>query len=111
VDQRFDLAGVEMLRRGLLDDGVALRFDLRNHLQHQWVEEQAFRRVRRFLSQSLAAYPLVGVYRSERDIYEIVIPYTPFVAFYRIDMAADTLTVVALFNHGRHMELELGRRR
>ena len=74
------------------------------------VAERTFRRVRRFLSESLAAYPRVGVYRSERDIYEAVIPRTPFVAFYRIDTAADILTVVAFFHHAQDRESEWGKR-
>jgi plasmid stabilization system protein ParE len=74
------------------------------------VAERTFRRVRRFLLESLAAYPRVGVFRSGRDIYEAVIPHTPFVAFYRIDTAADVLTVVAFFHHAQDRESEWGKR-
>jgi len=74
------------------------------------VAERTFRRVRRFLFESLAVHPRTGIYRSERDIFEAVIPRTPFVAFYRIDTAADTLTVVAFFHHAQDRESEWGRR-
>jgi plasmid stabilization system protein ParE len=74
------------------------------------VADRTFRRVRRFLLESLAAYPRVGIYRSERDIYEVVIPRTPFVVFYRIDNAAGLLTVVAFFHHAQDREAEWGKR-
>ena len=63
------------------------------------VAERTFARIRRFLFTSLSAFPYTGVFHSEREIYEAAIPRTPFVVFYRIDAAADVLTVVALF-HG-----------
>jgi plasmid stabilization system protein ParE len=63
------------------------------------VAERTFARIRRFLFTSLSAFPYTGVFHSKRDIYEAVIPRTPFVVFYRIDAAADALTAVALF-HG-----------
>jgi plasmid stabilization system protein ParE len=66
--------------------------------------------VRRFLLESLAAFPRVGVNRSAQDVYEVVIPRTPFIAFYRIDAAADTLTVVAFFHYAQDRESEWGER-
>jgi plasmid stabilization system protein ParE len=51
------------------------------------VAERTFNRARRYLLDVLTAYPRIGVYRERRDVYEIVIPRTPFVAFYRIDAA------------------------
>jgi len=74
------------------------------------VAERTFRRVRRFLFESLAAYPRIGVYLSGRDVYEAVIPRTPFVTFYRIDTATDTLTVVAFFHYAQDRETEWGKR-
>jgi plasmid stabilization system protein ParE len=73
----------------------------------QRVAERTFLRVRSYLFTSLAMYPYIGVYRAERDIHEAVIPRTPFVVFYRVDRAANTLTVVALFHHAQdrwHLE-------
>ena len=72
------------------------------------VAERTFNRVRRFLLESLAAFPRVGVYRSARDVYEVVIPRTPFIAFYRIDASADVLTVVAFFHYAQDRKSEWG---
>lgn len=72
------------------------------------VAERTFSRVRRFLLESLAAFPRVGVYRSARDVFEVVIPRTPFIAFYRIDALADTLTVVAFFHYAQDRQSEWG---
>jgi len=60
--------------------------------------------------ETLALYPRVGVYRSERDVYEAVNPRTPFVAFYRIDTMADMLIVVAFFHHAQDRESQWGKR-
>jgi plasmid stabilization system protein ParE len=73
------------------------------------VADRTFKRVRRFLFEALAAHPRTGVYRSGRDVYEIVIPRTRFVAFYRIDIAADLLTVVAVFHHAQDRQSEWGK--
>lgn len=73
------------------------------------VAERTFRRVRRFLFETLAAYPRIGTYRSERHVHEVVIPRTPFIAFYRIDAAAETLTVVAIFHYAQDREAEWGK--
>jgi hypothetical protein len=40
--------------------------------------------------------------------YEVVIPRTPFIAFYRIDAAADLLTVVAFFHYAQDRKSEWG---
>jgi plasmid stabilization system protein ParE len=72
--------------------------------------ERTFRRVRRFLFETLAAYPRTGVYRARRNVYEVVIPRTPFIAFYRIDREVDAVTVVALFHHAQDRESEWGNR-
>jgi len=72
------------------------------------VAEQTFRRVRRFLFETLAAYPRIGLYRARRNVYEVVIPRTPFIAFYRIERAVDAVVVVALFHHAQDRESEWG---
>jgi plasmid stabilization system protein ParE len=74
------------------------------------VAERTFKRVRQFLFESLAAYPRTGVYRARRDVYEVVIPRTPFIAFYRIGRGADVVTVVALFHDAQDREAEWGDR-
>jgi plasmid stabilization system protein ParE len=70
------------------------------------VAERTFKRARRYLLDVLATYPRIGVYRAGRDVYEIVIPRTPFVAFYRIDAAAEVVTVVALFHYAQDRDSE-----
>jgi plasmid stabilization system protein ParE len=72
------------------------------------VADRTFARVRHFLFGVLAIHPRIGMYRAERDIHEVIIPRTPFVVFYRIDEAADMLTVVALFHHAQDRESEWG---
>jgi hypothetical protein len=37
----------------------------------------------------------------EWDLYEVVIPRTPFIAIYRIDESAEVLTIVALFHYAQ----------
>jgi plasmid stabilization system protein ParE len=82
-------------------------FELEHHLAYgtekfgRLVAERTFKRVRRFLLESLATFPRLGVYQPERDVYEVVIPRTPFIAFYRIDESADLLTIVALFHYAQ----------
>lgn len=70
------------------------------------VAERTFCHVRRFLLESLAAFPRLGVYRQERDLYEVVIPRTPFIAFYRVNETTDVLTVVALFHYAQDRKCE-----
>lgn len=72
------------------------------------VAEKTFHKVRSFVFQSLSTYPHIGVHRRKHDVYEAVIPRTPFVVFYRIDATADTLTVVALFHHAQDRRSEWG---
>jgi plasmid stabilization system protein ParE len=74
------------------------------------VAERTFQRVRRFLFESLAAHPRTGVYHPGQDIYEAVIPRTPFIVFYRVSQAVDTLTVVAFFHHAQDRDSEWDRR-
>lgn len=52
------------------------------------------------------AFPRLGVYRAERDLYEVVIPRTPFIAIYRINEAADVLTVMALFHYAQDRKFQ-----
>ena len=74
------------------------------------VAGRTFKRVHRFLFESLATHPRIGVYRPGRNVYEAVIPRTPFVAFYQIDTTSETLTVVAFFHYAQDREAEWGKR-
>jgi len=71
-------------------------------------KNSAGRFARRFLFETLAAYPRIGLYRARRNVYEVVIPRTPFIAFYRIERAVDAVVVVALFHHAQDRESEWG---
>jgi plasmid stabilization system protein ParE len=70
------------------------------------VAEQTFSRVRRFFRESLVAFPRLGVYRAGWDLYEVVIPRTPFIAIYRIDESAEVLTIVALFHYAQSRKFQ-----
>jgi plasmid stabilization system protein ParE len=72
------------------------------------VAERTFKRVRRFLFETLAAFPRIGVYRARLNVYEVVIPRTPFIAFYRVEQAVDAVTVVALFHYAQDRQSEWG---
>lgn len=68
------------------------------------VAERTFARVRRFLFQSLADYPFLGLRCPRPDLYERVIPKTPFVCFYQVDVGRSTVTVVAIFHQAQDRE-------
>lgn len=55
-------------------------------------------RVASFVRNFLARHPRAARHIHEHDIYETWIPRTPFIVMYRIDIAADTVTVLALFH-------------
>jgi plasmid stabilization system protein ParE len=62
------------------------------------VAKATFGRVRRFIELSLEAHPRAGKHLPDRNLYEAWIPRTPFVIFYRLDEAAETVWVLALFH-------------
>jgi plasmid stabilization system protein ParE len=65
------------------------------------VAERTFARVHQFLFHALADYPLLGLRCPRPGLYERVIPKTPFVCFYQVDAAQNTLTVVAIFHQAQ----------
>ena len=77
--------------------------------QHEWgrqrfgevVADRTFDRLRGFIETSLADHPRTGKRLSVADLYEAWVPRTPFVVFYRVDIAADTVWVVAVFHHAQ----------
>lgn|SRR6186997_735868 len=81
--------------------------DIANQLQHginrfgQQVAERTFARVDTFLSKFLPAHPYSGRHLDEQGLYEVWIARTPFVIFYRVNAASDTVTVLALFHHAQ----------
>ncbi len=62
------------------------------------VAGRTFNRVRRFIEVALASHPRR---LAPPELYEAWIPRTPFVIFYRIDEASDTVWVLALFHHAQ----------
>ena len=65
------------------------------------VAERTFERVRRSIFELLAAYPKMGTYNAEKDIFEYAVPNTSFVVFYRLNAAIDHLTILAIFHHAQ----------
>ena len=60
------------------------------------VAEHTFSRVRHMIFQTLPAQPEAATYDEDRDLFERVIPRTPFVVFYRYDADAKEITVLSL---------------
>lgn len=54
-------------------------------------------RIRAFINDFLAVYPRAGRFIPEKQIYEIWIPRTRYIVFYRVE-AGDTLRILALFH-------------
>jgi plasmid stabilization system protein ParE len=79
--------------------------DIANQLQYSMdhfgsaVAQRTFARLDTFLFKFLADYPFAGRRIEERAIYEAWVANTPFVVFYRVEPATDTITVLALFHH------------
>jgi len=65
------------------------------------VAERTFARVTHMIERVLPAHPESGTYSADRDIFERVVPNTPFVIFYRLhsNPRGDRhITVTAFFN-------------
>ena len=59
------------------------------------IAERTFSRVRHMIFQTIPAQPEAATYDEDRDLFECVIPHTPFVVFYRYDARAEEITVLA----------------
>ena len=68
------------------------------------VAERTFQRVRHMIFQTIPAQPEAATYHVDRDLFERVIPRTPFVIFYRHDPRAEEITVLALFGHSENRD-------
>lgn len=81
--------------------------DIANQFQYgidhfgRTVAERTFARVDAFLFRFLPVYPHAGRYLEDRGIYETWIAKTPFVVFYRVDTATETVIVLGLFHHAQ----------
>ena len=60
------------------------------------VAERTFGRVRHMIFHVIPAQPQAATYHEDRDLFERVIPRTPFVVFYRFDARAEEVTVLSL---------------
>jgi plasmid stabilization system protein ParE len=63
--------------------------------------QRTFVRVERFLHDVVLAYPRTGTALSISDLYETIIPRTPFVVIYRIENESDLVRVVGFFHHAQ----------
>ena len=61
------------------------------------VAERTFSRIRHMIFQTIPAQPEAATYHGDRDLFERVIPRTPFVVFYRYNARTEQITVLALF--------------
>ena len=66
--------------------------------------ERTFRRVRHMIFQTIPAQPEAATYHKDRDLFERVIPHTPFVVFYRYSARAEAITVLALFGQSENRD-------
>jgi plasmid stabilization system protein ParE len=66
--------------------------------------ERTFRRVRHMIFQTIPAQPDAATYHKDRDVFERVIPRTPFVVFYRYNARAEAITVLALFGQSENRD-------
>ena len=60
---------------------------------------RTIRRLRSYVRLTLAQYPKTSRYHPSIDAYESWVPGTPFVIYYRIELAI--IRVVAVFHHGQ----------
>ena len=69
------------------------------------VAERTFSRVRHMIFQTIPAQPEAATYDEDRDLFERVIPHTPFVVIYRYDARAEEITVLALSGQSENRDL------
>ena len=63
--------------------------------------QRTFARVERFLRDVVLAYPRTGTALAIADLYETIIPRTPFVVIYRVEHKNDLVRVVGFFHHAQ----------
>lgn len=63
--------------------------------------QRTFTRVEHFLRDVVLAYPRTGTALPIADLYETIIPRTPFVVIYRIEKKNDIVRVVGFFHHAQ----------
>jgi plasmid stabilization system protein ParE len=65
------------------------------------VADRTFARLRKFIEVSLASHPRAGRPQLDENLYESWVPRTPFIVFYRVDNPAQTVWVLAIFQHAQ----------
>ena len=66
--------------------------------------QRTFSRVERFFAPTLVEYPRTGTYIAAKQIYERLIPRTPFIVIYRLEDTRDTLRVLGFFHHAQNRD-------
>jgi len=66
------------------------------------IAERTFTRVRHMIFQTIPAQPEAATYDEDRDLFERVIPHTPFVVIYRYNAQDEEITVLALFGQSEN---------
>ena len=64
--------------------------------------QRTFSRVERFFLTTLVEYPRTGTYIAAKQIYERLIPRTPFVVIYRLETTQDIVRVLGVFHHAQN---------
>ena len=66
------------------------------------VAERTFARLDNYIHGTLAAHPdTTGTPHPVRDFYETWVPRTPFFIIYRIDLAAQVVTILGIYHHAQ----------
>ncbi len=75
----------------------------------QAVADRTLDRIFHFLEHVLLPYPRTGQFDPILELHACWIPKTPFVVFYRIDYARESLVIVAMLHHAQdRTSIDLG---
>ncbi|MEQ1714361.1 MAG: type II toxin-antitoxin system RelE/ParE family toxin [Hyphomicrobium sp.] len=66
--------------------------------------QRTFTRVETFLRDVVLTYPRTGAALPLANLYESIIPRTPFVVIYRVDDSIETVHIVGFFHHAQERE-------
>ena len=81
-------------------DDIDRRFEYTaQHFGHP-VAQKIFNRVDAFIHKTLASFPFTGS-PHQTGVLETWVPRTPFFVIYKVEQAADVLTVLAVFHHAQ----------
>jgi plasmid stabilization system protein ParE len=65
------------------------------------ITNRTFDRLDRYLSDVLARHPNIGRPLIQFDASETWVPRTPFIVIYRVNPAANELTILAVYHHAQ----------